>query len=72
LRVRAIALVNAGRVPTELLEPLMNGVGALDDLRPLCLPKVQASKPSPPPGAHAPERKPHRDHGHGEKRGDDE
>jgi hypothetical protein len=36
LRSRAIALVNAGRVPAELQEPLISAVGALAALQPAC------------------------------------
>jgi hypothetical protein len=49
LHRRAIALVNAGRVPAALQEPLMSGVAALSDQIPVCLPKVPASAPAPPP-----------------------
>ena len=58
LRARAIALVNAGKVPAELQEPLMSAVGALGAEQPLCLPTVTTAKPSPSP---APEKR----HGHG-------
>jgi hypothetical protein len=70
LRTKAIALVNAGKVPAELQEPLMSAVGALGAEQPLCLPTVTTAKPSPPP---KPGR--HRDHGkhrkHGKKHEDD-
>jgi hypothetical protein len=36
LQARAIVLVNAGRVPHELLEPLLSAVGALGAERPAC------------------------------------
>ncbi|HET7127567.1 MAG TPA: hypothetical protein VFJ93_00650 [Gaiellaceae bacterium] len=69
LRTQAIALVNAGKVPGELQEPLMSAVGALAAEQPLCLPTVTTAtpSPSPPPGP-----KKHRDHGkHGKKHGDE-
>jgi hypothetical protein len=47
LRARAIALVNARKVPDELQEPLMSAVGALGAEQPLCLPTV--TTPPPPP-----------------------
>jgi hypothetical protein len=49
LRARAIALVNAGKVPAELQEPLMSAIGALGAQRPLCLPAVAATAPTPAP-----------------------
>jgi hypothetical protein len=76
LRQRAIALVNAGRVPTELQEPLMSGVGALADQTPVCLPTVPAAATSPPPsparsraphGKEKGEKKHGHDHGHGRR-----
>ena len=80
LRRRAIALVNAGRVPDELQEPLMSGVAALAEQTPVCLPKVTASSPAPPPPTSpappsAPNRKgherpaPRRHHEHGHDHG---
>jgi len=36
LQTRAIALVNAGRVPDELQEPMMSAVGAVTARRPRC------------------------------------
>jgi hypothetical protein len=79
LRRRAIALVNARRVPAELQEPLMSGVAALAEQMPVCLPKVPAAAPAPPaarpsPGpspAPAPrgEKKRHEKHGHGHGKG---
>ena len=71
LRTHAIALVNAGKVPPELQEPLMSGVGALSAEQPLCLPAVTptttttTTAPSP---AHG--RK--RGHDHGDHGQDDE
>ena len=58
LRARAIALVNAHRVPAELQEPLLSGVDALQ--APLCLPPVAASSPPAAPAPAPPTR-----HGHG-------
>jgi hypothetical protein len=76
LRSRAIALVNAGRVPEELQEPLMSGVAALAERMPVCLPKVPASSVSPPPAPPAPpspaphgKRKHEHKHGHGHGKG---
>jgi hypothetical protein len=65
LRTRAIALVNAGKVPAELQEPLMSAVGALGAEQPLCLPKVTTAERSPPA---PPPKKKHHHHGeHGKK-----
>jgi len=65
LRARAIALVNAGKIPAPLQESLMSAVGALAAERPLCLPAVPAAQPSPTPPT-GPQK--HRDHGrHGKK-----
>jgi hypothetical protein len=69
LQRRAIALVNAQRVPAELEDSLMSGVNALAaDVRP-CVPAVPpAPTPPPPPPAqhgHGPGPKHHHDHGHG-------
>ena len=58
LHTRAIALVNAKRVPDELQEPLMSAVNALAAQAPLCLPTVPASSPSPPPAKPKPGPKP--------------
>jgi hypothetical protein len=70
LRARAIALVNAGRVPGELQEPLMSGVSALGADTPICLAKVTPAAPSPKskpePGRRpAPEPRHRHEHGHG-------
>ncbi len=71
LRSRAIALVNAGRVPGELQEPLMSGVAALAEQMPVCLPEVPASSPSPPPSplVPAPDRSGRHEGKHGHGRG---
>lgn len=66
LRARAIALVNAQRVPAELQEPLLSGVAALQ--APLCLPPVAASAPPVRAPAPAPARRPH-GHEHHHKHG---
>jgi len=50
LRARAIALVNARKVPDELQEPLLSAVGALGAEQPLCLPAVTTAPPPPAPG----------------------
>jgi hypothetical protein len=63
IRDRAKALVNAGRVPQELLEPLMSAVGALGAERPLCLPAVTTPAPRTSPTTTAPGK--HHGHGHG-------
>ena len=77
LRARAIALVNARRVPAALQEPLMSAVGALGAELPVCLPRVStvattpaaAGRPTPAPRPHArgrhPEPRHHHGHGHG-------
>lgn len=70
LRKRAIALVNAGRVPSELQEPLMSGVAALEEQTPVCLPPVPASSTTPAPAAPRPrghDRGHKHGHGHGKK-----
>ena len=70
LHARAIALVNARRVPAELQEPLLSGVNALAAEQPVCLPSVPASSttpavtPPPPPRPHGHEHG-HGHHGHG-------
>jgi hypothetical protein len=74
LRQRAIALVNAQRVPAALQEPLLSGVAALAEQTPVCLPKVPASSPTPPPSpAPSPGKETgkekHRGHGHGHGKG---
>jgi hypothetical protein len=77
-RVRSAAsqLIDSGRVPPELQEPLSSGVNALVADQPTCLPAVTASAtttapvtPAPPPAApthpHGPKPKPSHGHGHG-------
>jgi hypothetical protein len=48
LRRRAIALVNAHRVPAALEEPLLGGVQSLASEQPVCLPSVPVAKTTPP------------------------
>lgn len=67
LRSRAVALVNAHRVPPELQDTLISGVNALGELAPVCLPTVTQQPTTtvslPPPAPHKPHG--HGDHGHG-------
>ena len=72
LQRRAVALVNARRVPPRLQDSLMSGVNALAELAPVCIAPVQAAAPSPVPhrgaprhGAHKSHPK-HHDHGKGD------
>ena len=65
LRRRAIQLVNAGRVPAALQEPLMSGVTALAAQTPVCLPEVPASATTPPSPRPAPTPPGPRDRGKG-------
>jgi len=59
---RAIQLVNQGRVPAQLQEPLLAGVNSLAAHHPTCEPPLPASQaPKPKPG-HEP-HKAHHDHG---------
>jgi hypothetical protein len=48
LHRRAIDLVNAGRIPSELQEPLLSGAAALAEQTPVCLAAVPASAPPAP------------------------
>jgi len=66
LRAQAIALVNAGKVPPDLQEPLMSAVGALGAQQPLCLPAVTATATTPAPG-----KKHGREHGKGHGKNED-
>jgi hypothetical protein len=62
LEQRAVHLVNSGRVPGELQDPLLSGVNALSADRPLCPPAVQPAATTtvgPPPP---------RPHGHGHEK----
>jgi hypothetical protein len=79
LQHRSIALVNAGRVPSALQEPLLSGVAALAAQTPVCLAKVTASSPGttgqeqqqpsrPTPPAKGKGHR-HDDHGHGRGHG---
>ena len=63
LQQRAVSLVNAGRVPSELQEPLMSGVNALATDSPPCVPTVTVQTPQPPPAPPG--------HGHGHGKGHD-
>src|SRR5581483_7086512 len=54
LRARAIAAVNAGRVPAQFQEPLLSGVGALGELTPACVPGGGVPATRTPPAIHAP------------------
>lgn len=69
LRARAIALVNAGKVPADLQEPFISAVGALGAQAPLCLPTVTTAPRTPTPEP-APRGKHNRDHGHHGKKDD--
>jgi hypothetical protein len=61
---RAIRLVNQGRVPVELQEPLLAGVNALAAHDPHCV------QPAPPPAPNLQPTKPgHQPHGHDHKHG---
>jgi hypothetical protein len=63
---RAIALVNAQKVPAELTESLMSGVNALAEQTPPCVPPVKPAppQPTPPPAKH------HGHDDHGKHRGE--
>jgi hypothetical protein len=63
LQGRAIALVNARKVPAALQEPLVSAVNALAEETPACLPPVPATAPPPRPAQ--------RPHGHGKHHGHD-
>lgn len=85
LHARAVALVNARRVPQSLQEPLLSAVNALAAEQPVCLPSVPASSTTPtvttpappfvhprPPGHWPWPQHGHRGHGHGHSgHGDD-
>jgi hypothetical protein len=64
IRDRATALVNARRVPRELLEPLMSAVGALGDEVPLCLPAVTTHATTSVPTTPSPGKHHKHQHGH--------
>ena len=57
LRSKAVALVQTGRVPADLQEPLMSGVNAL--VVPVCLPRVSVTATTPAVVPAAPRPKPH-------------
>jgi hypothetical protein len=65
LQRRAIALVNAGHVESDLQEPLMSAVAALAAERPLCLPSVPAATTTPAQPPPAPPKPGHHGHHHG-------
>jgi hypothetical protein len=66
---RAIQLVNQGRVPAELQEPLLGGVNALAAHHPVCVPAAPVTPPVvPEPTKHGHDKHEHH-HGHG--KGDD-
>jgi hypothetical protein len=77
LHTQAVALVNAGRVPQALQEPLMSAVNALGAEPPVCLPSVPASSttaptitpPTPPRGPGFGHGHGHHGHGHGHGHG---
>lgn len=81
--MRAIALVNARRVPAGLQDTLLSGINALSAEAPVCLPTVKVSTvpattaqspaPAPPPAhghghGHGPKE---HGHGHGHGHGDE-
>lgn len=66
---RRVALVNAGKVPRTLQEPLSSGVNALVAQTPPCLPVIQSTLVPAGTGAGRGQRREHGhggDHGHGE------
>jgi hypothetical protein len=65
LQHRAIALVNARRVPPELQDTFISGVNALAADTPPCVPPVPVATPAPPPPPHGHEKHHHeKHHGH--------
>jgi hypothetical protein len=65
-------LLNAGKVPSELQEPLSSGVNALAALAPPCLPPVPATTVAPPTTTTGPEHgKPPKHERHGKGKGKD-
>jgi hypothetical protein len=52
VRTQAVRLVNQGRVPAKLQEPLLSGVNALGEQAPACVPAVTPSPPKPEPKQH--------------------
>lgn len=68
LQRHAVALVNTGRVPEELQEPLLSGIGSLTAAAPPCVPAVpvQPTPPQPTPEDHG------HGHGHGHGNGHDQ
>jgi hypothetical protein len=49
LQSRVVVLVNTGRVPEKLQEPLASGAAALAELRPACRPGSPPAATDPPP-----------------------
>jgi hypothetical protein len=66
VQARAIALVNAHRVPSRLQDSLMSGVNALTAQVPVCLPPVPVSTPPPSPGKGHDHHGKHGKHGEGD------
>jgi len=64
VRARAIRLVNQGRVPAALQEPLLSGINDLAAHHPSCEPPALPPSQVPKPG-HKP-HKPHHDNGNHE------
>lgn len=72
LQRRAIALVNARRVPPELQDTFVSGVNALAADTPPCVPPVPVATPAPAPApqpSHGHEKHDHGKH-HGHEGGD--
>ncbi|MFL5954625.1 MAG: hypothetical protein ACJ76I_11015 [Gaiellaceae bacterium] len=65
MRRKALALVNAHRVPSSLADPFVSGVNALGEQTPVCLPPVRPTAPTAPPAVVTPTRP----HGHDGKHG---
>jgi hypothetical protein len=65
VRGMALRLVNQGRVPARLQEPLLSGVNALGEQTPACVPAVTPSPPQPtsPPEHGKGHGKGHKKHG---------
>jgi hypothetical protein len=68
LHTRAVALVNARRVPAKLQETLISGVNQLAAQAPVCVPHVSPVAIEPTaPTVTVPDPVPRRGHGHGHK-----
>ncbi len=71
VNARAIHLINQGRVPAELQEPLLAGVNSLAAHDPHCVPPT-ASTPAPDVKKPKPDHQPHgQDHKHKQHGHDD-